>query len=473
MDQPGNCFVYGEHVKGSGLYVLAACLEAQGFKRYSDTSPVVDMTTGAIKEPLALTNLKRYPYDAEFQKKISAKREFAMLHSVPGENIKQGDLYNHQKFVRQFLTQYDRLFLISEPGTGKTCSVVSFCEYVVRLKHYGIPNSLSRIKRFVIVVRSTFHIENIKNMIDKVCSGKFYSRSSDRRMFPGCSKRPRMEKGAACGGGRVNEDKVRRAAYRKMSKVGYEVVTYWGLAKILKQKYLDTSPPNLSALRKRFSDSLVWLDEAHNVALSPSQLITRKSHVKEETYWALHALFHRVTGMKVVISTATPMLNDAGEMISLVNLLRTEDGAPPADWNWRMTDDETFAFRFPEATRSGLDRKTCVSRDLDGLFVGQMNPRKDIGSMTDEHHEQHFRGLFVYSRQDPVGVSVKFEGTPGKVDMSDEVSKRSLPGKRQGRMKLYKSTMPPSRAPSSSRSGGEQLLLPAVEERQQLCIPGG
>lgn len=99
-----------------------------------------------------------HPMDANFQFKLSSKRKFAMLHSELGEKIVKGNLYSHQKFVRQFLSLYDRLFLISEPGTGKTCSVVSFCEYVVRLKHYRIPNALVGIQKFVIVVRSAFQI---------------------------------------------------------------------------------------------------------------------------------------------------------------------------------------------------------------------------------------------------------------------------------------------------------------------------
>lgn len=59
-ESPGNCFVYGEYVHSSGLYVLAACLAAQGFTRYTDVSPVINSSTGEIVGPLAASNTRRY-----------------------------------------------------------------------------------------------------------------------------------------------------------------------------------------------------------------------------------------------------------------------------------------------------------------------------------------------------------------------------------------------------------------------------
>jgi len=36
-NEPGNCFVYGEYVSGSGLITLALCLEGMGFTRYNES----------------------------------------------------------------------------------------------------------------------------------------------------------------------------------------------------------------------------------------------------------------------------------------------------------------------------------------------------------------------------------------------------------------------------------------------------
>lgn len=183
-----------------------------------------------------------HPMNRDFQMLLSRKREFAMLHSRMGETVSEGDLYYHQKFVRMYLSHYDRLFLVSEPGTGKTCSVVSFCEYVVRLKFLEVDNALSNIKRFIIVVRSTFHVYNIRQMIAKVCSADFYSRH--------CTERSRSRRGANRG------QNLTKMAFRRMTQVGYDVLTYRGFTSLLESKYLKANPPNLAGLRKRFSETV-------------------------------------------------------------------------------------------------------------------------------------------------------------------------------------------------------------------------
>lgn len=370
-----------------------------------------------------------HPFDVNFQKQLSEKREFAMLHSTLGETIRDGDLYAHQKFVRLFLSQYDRLFLVSEPGTGKTCSVVAFCEYVVRLKKFNITNPLTRIKRFVIVVKSSFHAENIKNMIGSVCSGGFYLPSDSGYRVPSAKRRCYKA---------MDADKRRRIIHKRMAHAGYEFVTYRGLSKQIMQNYTSTDKPNMQAMRSRFKDTLVWVDEAHNVAISPSELSHSKATVKHDTYWALHTLFHEAEGLKIVLSTATPMLNDAGEIVSLVNLLRPEDGKPPRDWDWMRTDDETFKFRFPGISRSPkLDVSTAAKE-----FVGGMNPAVLLTTMETADLAIHFRGLFAYSRQDPVGVSVEYQGSVGKVNMDDCASVRSLLDERGvGNLILYQTQM--------------------------------
>lgn len=371
-----------------------------------------------------------HPLNKGFQKELSAKREFAMLHSKVGEKVQDGDLFTQQKFVRQFLSQYDRLFMMSEPGTGKTCSVISFCEYVIRLKRYNIANSLSKIKKFYIVVRSGFHVDNIKNMIYKVCSGPYYNQGKRSCRD---SKRCRTEPD--------NADLERRRAYSAIKFNDYSVVTYRGLAKMLKQSYLDKNPPNLFNMREFFSDSLVWVDEAHNVALPSGALVNRSSVVKEETYWAFHKLFHEVDRIKVVLSTATPMLNEAGEIMSLINLLRPADSRPPQDWDWRRTDDATFAFRFPGAVERGLRKSTATCSEVSQYFVGQMNPRIDVNKLTLDDLENHFRGLFVYSRQDPVGVEVVYVGTISKANQNDPVSSSILRNKGGSRTRVHQTTM--------------------------------
>ena len=388
-----------------------------------------------------------HPLDALFQRRLSSKREFAMLHSEAGEKIADGDLFSQQKFVRLFLSHYHRLFLVSEPGTGKTCSVVAFCEMVVRMKKHQIEHSLTNIKKFIILVKSTFHAQNIKKMIDQVCSGGLYRNTGSSKG----ARQPKRRSGIAP----ENADRERRAAYKMIADAKYKVVTYKTFAKSLRVNYLDTSPPKMQALVKEFSDTVLWVDEAHNVALKQSQLSNRKSTEKEDTYWSLHKLAHSAERMVLILSTATPMLNQAGEIVSLVNLLRNEDGAPPCDWNWRVTDDDTFEFRF-DAAEHQLSKRHSPSRKVIPHFVGQMSHKVDVLSLSERQLEHHFRGLFMYSRQDPVGVKVNYVGQVGQVNQRDQVSRSSLPGKRSGNMKLSSSTM--------SRTQSEEKVYVGVQD---------
>ena len=109
-------------------------------------------------------------------------------------------------------------------------------------------------------------------------------------------------------------DRERRAAYKLIATAGYEVVTYITFTKMIREEYLQASPPNMHALKSKFMNSVVWVDEAHNVALTPVQLVNKKSRVKEDTYWTLHKLFHCIERMTIILSTTTPMLNQAGEI---------------------------------------------------------------------------------------------------------------------------------------------------------------
>lgn len=376
-----------------------------------------------------------HPLDSDFQRRISSKREFAMLHSTMGEMITDGELYSQQKFVRLFLSHYDRLLLVSEPGTGKTCSVVSFCEMISRMQLARVKNSLTKIEKFIILVKSPFHVTNIRQMIHKVCSGGHYS--TDNSM----SWKNRSRKSRRYMTGADTADHERRMAKKMIKDVGYKITTYTSFTNELRDKYLTPNKLHLHTLKKDFSDTLVWVDEVHNIALTPNQLNRRdETKAKDATYWILHRLFHEVERMTIVLSSATPMLNNAGEIVSIVNLLRPENGKPPSNWNWRTTDPATFEFRF-NAAEAGLNRSESSLGSVVPRFVGQMNPQVDVLSLSDRELEQHLRGIVMYSRQDPVGVNIKWMGDVGKVNLKDKSSVHSLPGMTHGKIALFKSTM--------------------------------
>ena len=108
---------------------------------------------------------------------------------------------------------------------------------------------------------------------------------------------------------------------------------------------------------------------------------------KEAQYVQLWRLFHIARNIKVVLATATPMVNDSAEIKDLLNLLL------PA-----KTDD------FPE-----FDRK-ITTRELGPLFA--ISPETKIEDLSDEELEFYFRGIVSYVRRLDTGADIEYQGIP-------------------------------------------------------------
>jgi hypothetical protein len=60
---------------------------------------------------------------------ISAKKEFEELRPT-NDNVKIGKFFKHQVLIKLYMKIYDNLCIMDEPGTGKTCAIIAFAEYV-------------------------------------------------------------------------------------------------------------------------------------------------------------------------------------------------------------------------------------------------------------------------------------------------------------------------------------------------------
>lgn len=84
--KPGNCFVYGEYVSGSGITVLAACLEAYGMKRFTENTSVFTTIGGSGPRPYCSstdrTGVNRIVKDSYKRKtyNVSGNYTYALLH---------------------------------------------------------------------------------------------------------------------------------------------------------------------------------------------------------------------------------------------------------------------------------------------------------------------------------------------------------------------------------------------------------
>lgn len=285
--------------------------------------------------------LEFYPSpDTEgFQTLISSKKEFSELKPELDERLPEGKGFHpfkHQKFTQRFLRVYDNLLILSETGTGKSCEVLGFTEFVLKeIKKMQDPR-VSHFKKFIILVKNKIVKNEIRYQLACKCSDGHYVEQSD-----GFEKRQKFT---------VNT---------RIKQANYEINTYTKFARII-LKYPDNQEGN-HRLIEEYSHTIFWIDEAHNL------IYDEKEKQKPLVYEAILRVFRKVPNIKRIVSTATPMINKESEILYLINLLLPKERELPSD------------FDFNNATL----------RDLEPYFRGRVSYIRsaDIGVIPEEQGE--------------------------------------------------------------------------------------
>lgn len=284
--------------------------------------------------------------DPEIQYKINTKKEFVEVSGEPVEpKPTPGELYRHQKAFKRYLIHSDRILNIQSTGTGKTCAMVAVAEYYKRYKEKEHIN-----KVFVLVNGPSVQAEFIRQIACD-CTNKEYL--TENVTDPG--KDPRYR---------------RQALSREISK-WYKIMTYGEMVKLVQSVGLDEEK-----IESEFSGSIFLVDEAH--------YLNEKRKVKQakddfgegvedvaKQYQVLWKLFHNVKRSKIILSTATPMINDVKEIATLMNLLLPIDQQMPLSWDYNkvsLSQLEPF-FRGKVSYVRGLD--TGVNLEFQGVKLKQ------------------------------------------------------------------------------------------------------
>ena len=165
---------------------------------------------------------------------------------------------------------YDRLFIIHETGTGKTGS---FINYALQSKEY-------ENKSIIVLQPGPPTVDDFKNQVKKF----------DRD-------------------GTLTKN--------------YLVTTY---QKFIKDDFSDEE------IVQKYSDTIFFLDEIHklrNTEISDKSGEFATPDQIEKIYNYLWRIFHSSKRVKVVISSATPMINNVYDFVPLVNLLLPSDNQLP------------------------------------------------------------------------------------------------------------------------------------------------
>jgi len=205
---------------------------------------------------------------------------------------------------------------MDKPGTGKSCSVGGFSEKIK--DHLKINELYDHIEMFF-----SEYNTNIKKCIILVKS-KLLLREFKYQLVNRCS---------APGSYVIDPttlDKLRQRKITTLLSVFYELETYTKFAKKI-------SSLTNEQLINIYADTLFIVDESHNLHIRESELgdVRAKNDIgetdddtdknkirqKEETYRQIDRLFHNVPRIKIVLMTATVMINDPKEIIDLINLI--------------------------------------------------------------------------------------------------------------------------------------------------------
>ena len=308
----------------------------------------------------------------DFQTLISAKEEFRELSTQITEPIpKRGDFFKHQQLVHRYILMYDRLLITHRTGTGKTCALGGASEMFKRSMIHAAADFINlymkphrtHIKKVYILVRNKTLELQFRQEIACKCSQ------------PGDYMTPSVLQASSVSA-------MRSAVTREMSSF-YKITSYGDFAKKIWSGYFTDEN-----LRRKYSGSLFIIDEVHNFRIDPTKENEDKDLRKH--YNALHRLFHVIDRSKIIMASATPMTNVAGEIAPIMNLILPLDQQMPIP----------------------SKHKTITGPDIDVL--GSTSVQKfgtyDYTNPTLEFLEPYFRGRVSYVREAEIDTIVEYKG---------------------------------------------------------------
>ena len=269
--------------------------------------------------------LESYPpiTTPNFQARITAKKEFSELASDIRERLPpgRGKYFKHQRFTHRFLRAHDDLLILSETGTGKSCEVMGFTEYTRReldkakVDPFSADEKAAHFKRVYILVKNETQGDELKNQLACKCSDGHYVTELVSRAKTEADQKANIT--------------------RAVTKAGYVIKTYGTFVSMINKEY-----PSDEAIVKEFSDTIFWIDEAHNLLVD--QEFTNPTE-KQRTYNMIWRVFHLIQRSKRIISTATPMINDEKELGSLMNLILPATQQFPPQYDFSTATLENLA----------------------------------------------------------------------------------------------------------------------------------
>lgn len=387
-----------------------------------------------------------------FQTLITAKKEYSELASDPMERLPpgRGKSFKHQKFTHRYLRAYDDLIILSETGTGKSCEVLGFIEYTrkelekAKIDPTTADEKAAHFKKVVVLVKGQTQKNEFRNQLVCRCSDGHYETGIVRKA--------------------KTETVQKTNLTLEIKKAGYVLTTYTSFAHRIAEQY-PTEADN-ARLSEDYSDTIFWIDEAHNLLIDPAIRTTFKE--KQQTYHTIWRVLHLARRSKRIISTATPMLNSEKEIGSLMNLVLPLNGEIPPDYNYATAPPNDIRVLFPDLP---FDYKTASREQMSPYFRGQFPPDYDFRIATLQDLEPFFRGRIGFIRASDTGAIPEEQGVP----QMDEYEMNGV--KYQSQLVIYATQMSDYQTigytSAKQAGGGRDELFGAERQASNFVFPDG
>lgn len=325
------------------------------------------------------------PSSPNFAFEISRKKEFLDKSSMPTEDlVAEGKaFFNAQEVIRMLITTVlDSIALFWEPGAGKTCAAEAAAAFYRHMD--GEPGTIDAppIRRMFIFESSTALLKEIRKQIICNCSG-----ADDFNKARYASEK-------------LNQTQWNKAIDRELAKF-YTFVTY-------RKEMLALEKMNDDEIRERYNNSIIFLDEFHNV--------------KSETWSQIFRVTHTAVNVKTIIATGTPINNNRGEIARIMNVILPFNQQMPYD-----PSDLIFKrwHRKQKITLDGVERTIekhayQVYLDMMGITKDQI-PKFDYRKATLEFLEPFLRNKVSWLRKPDTGMDAYSQGYVVSPDDAPEV----------------------------------------------------
>ena len=269
--------------------------------------------------------------DTNFNRKIYYKKEF-LINKIPKKTQKVDldklsklecgnkdffKLSNSQKFIKTFLspnTPYNSALLYYGTGVGKTCSSISVVEQYMNELH-------QTNKKIYILLNPSIKANFLKNIfnIERVKTGNYEQQCTGRKYLDliGYNQNFTIEETNK----KINQiinSRYKFMGYQEFANFieGIENKSYGSISEGMKQKIINNK------LKSLFSNSIMIIDEAHNIKEGGS------GKDKKILPPILERIVKLSDNMKLLLLSATPMFDNASEIRWLINLLLMNDNRP-------------------------------------------------------------------------------------------------------------------------------------------------